>query len=348
MELVQFHPTGMVVPQEAAGTLVTEAVRGEGGILRNAKGERFMERYDPERLELSSRDRVALANYTEIAEGRGTEHGAVLLDISHLDRERIFERLPRMYRQFVDQAMIDIARTPMEVAPTAHYSMGGVVVEADTHATDVEGLFAVGECAAGVHGANRLGGNSLTETLVFGRRAGAAAAEFSDGLRVQLRDQAVVREAAAEVDEVLGQRGEELVRPLQRAVRDTMWEHCAVVRSEAGLRQALDKLDEVEARSAALEVHPDVAGFQDLVRTFNLRSAIVAARATVACALERRETRGAHNRSDYPDTDPELQVNLIYSKGGGIEHAPISATPEAIMKYARDAVELEAAGRLLE
>jgi succinate dehydrogenase / fumarate reductase flavoprotein subunit len=348
MELVQFHPTGMVVPQEAAGTLVTEAVRGEGGILRNAKGERFMERYDPERLELSSRDRVALANYTEIAEGRGTEHGAVLLDISHLDRERIFERLPRMYRQFVDQAMIDIARTPMEVAPTAHYSMGGVVVEADTHATDVEGLFAVGECAAGVHGANRLGGNSLTETLVFGRRAGAAAAEFSDGLRVQLRDQAIVREAAAEVDGVLGQRGEELVRPLQRAVRDTMWEHCAVVRSEAGLRLALDKLDEVEARSPALEVHPDVAGFQDLVRTFNLRSAIVAARATVACALERRETRGAHNRSDYPDTDPALQVNLIYSRGGGIERAPISATPEVIMKYARGAVELEAAGRLLE
>ena len=165
---------------------------------------------------------------------------------------------------------------------------------------------------------------------------------------MQLRDRAVVREAAAEVDEMLANRGEELVRPLQRAVRDTMWEHCAVVRSEAGLRQALDKLDQIEARSGALEVHPDVAGFQDLSRTFNLRSAIVAARATVACALERRETRGAHNRSDYPHADPELQVNLTYSRGGGIERSPIAATPEAIMKYARDAVELDAAGRLLE
>jgi succinate dehydrogenase / fumarate reductase, flavoprotein subunit len=348
MELVQFHPTGMVFPQEAAGTLVTEAVRGEGGILRNAEGERFMERYDPERLELSSRDRVALANYTEIGEGRGTEHGAVLLDVSHLPRERIFERLPRMYRQFVDQAMIDITRTPMEVAPTAHYSMGGVLVDAETHGTDVEGLYAVGECASGVHGANRLGGNSLTETLVFGRIAGAAAAEFSDKLEGQLRDRSAVAEAGNEVDELLEQRGEELVRPLQRAVRDTMWEHCAVVRSEAGLRDALAKLDQIEARGAALEVHPDIAGFQDLARAFNLRSAIVSARATVACALERRETRGAHNRSDYPNTDPKLHVNLTYSQSGEIVRASIADTPEMIMEHARDAPELEAAGRLLE
>jgi succinate dehydrogenase flavoprotein subunit len=348
MELVQFHPTGMVFPQEAAGTLVTEAVRGEGGILRNAQGERFMESYDPQRLELSSRDRVALANYTEIAEGRGTEHGAVLLDVSHLSRERIFERLPRMYRQFVDQSMIDITRTPMEVAPTAHYSMGGVLVDAETHGTDVDGLYAVGECASGVHGANRLGGNSLTETLVFGRIAGAAAAEFAERLGAQLRDGSAVQEAASEVDELLGQKGEELVRPLQRAVRDAMWAHCAVVRSESGLEEALAKLDRIEARSAALEVHPDVAGFQDLARAFNLRSAIVSSRATVACALERRETRGAHNRSDYPDADPELSVNLTYSPGGEIERLPIADTPEAIMQHARAAPELDAAGRLLE
>jgi succinate dehydrogenase / fumarate reductase flavoprotein subunit len=348
MELVQFHPTGMVVPQEAAGTLVTEAVRGEGGILRNVEGERFMERYDPERLELSSRDRVALANYTEIAEGRGTEHGAVLLDVSHLPREQIFERLPRMYRQFVDQAMIDITRTPMEVAPTAHYWMGGVLVDAETHGTDVAGLFAVGECASGVHGANRLGGNSLTETLVFGRIAGTAAAGFSEELGGQLRDHSAVLAAAEEVDELLAQKGEELVRPLQRAVRDTMWAHCAVVRSESGLKEALAKLDQIEARSAALEVHPDVAGFQDLARAFNLRSAIVSARATVACALERRETRGAQNRSDYPDADPELHANLTYSPSGEIERVPIADTPEEIMRHARDAPELDAAGRLLE
>ena len=176
MELVQFHPTGMITPEESAGTLVTEAVRGEGGVLRNADGERFMERYDPERLELSTRDRVALANYTEIAEGRGTPRGGVLLDVTHLDRETILERLPRMYRQFVDVAMLDITATPMEVAPTAHYSMGGVVgATRETHATDVEGLYAVGECATGLHGANRLGGNSLAECLVFGRIVGGEA-----------------------------------------------------------------------------------------------------------------------------------------------------------------------------
>jgi len=342
MELVQFHPTGMVFPQEAAGTLVTEAVRGEGGILRNAEGERFMERYDPARLELSSRDRVALANYTEIGEGRGTAHGAVLLDVSHLPRERIFERLPQMYRQFIELAMVDMTTTAMEVAPTAHYSMGGV------HATDVRGLYAAGECAAGVHGANRLGGNSLSETIVFGRIAGAEAARFSDTLGAQLRDGSVVLEAAEEVDRLLAGRDGELVRPLQRAVRDTMWQHCGVVRSEAGLRHALARLDEIEAGAAAVQVRPDMAGFDDLARAFHLRSAVVSSRATVACALERRETRGAHNRSDHPDLDPALQVNLTYSRGGEIDRTPIADAPHAIMAHARDTPELGSAGRLLE
>ncbi len=188
MELVQFHPTGMVFPEASAGTLVTEAVRGEGGILRNATGERFMERYDPARLELSTRDRVAFANYTEISEGRGTEHGGVLLDVSHLGRDTVLSRLPRMYRQFIDLAMIDITRAPMEVAPTAHYSMGGVWVTPVSHETDVEGLYAVGECASGVHGANRLGGNSLAECMVFGRIVGQEAARWSTALDLQVRD----------------------------------------------------------------------------------------------------------------------------------------------------------------
>src|SRR4029079_9392823 len=190
MELVQCHPTGMISPEESAGTLVTEAVRGEGGILRNAKGERFMERYDPERLELSTRDRIALANYTEIAEGRGTPAGGVLLDISHLDRETLLARLPRMYRQFIDLAMLDITQTPMEVAPTAHYSMGGVWVQAETHATDVEGLYAVGECATGLHGAHRLGGHSLVECIVFGKIVGAEAARWSGALDLPVRARA--------------------------------------------------------------------------------------------------------------------------------------------------------------
>src|SRR4029450_12116996 len=152
MELVQFHPTGMGSPEEAAGTLGTEAVRGGGGELKHAMGDRFMARYDPERMELSARDRVALANYTEITQGRGGPNGGVFLDLTHPGQERICEKLPRMYRQFLELQMLDISQQPMEVAPTAHYSMGGVVVDPDTHATDVAGLYAAGEITAGLHG----------------------------------------------------------------------------------------------------------------------------------------------------------------------------------------------------
>jgi succinate dehydrogenase / fumarate reductase, flavoprotein subunit len=179
MELVQFHPTGMVAPEDVAGTLVTEAVRGEGGRLYNTDGERYMAKYDPERMELSTRDRVALANYTEIIEGRGGPNGGVFLDISHRSKEDILQKLPRMYRQFLETQMLDISKAPMEVAPTAHYSMGGVIVEPDTAATAITGLYAAGEVTSGLHGANRLGGNSLAETVVFGRRAGEAAAHYS-------------------------------------------------------------------------------------------------------------------------------------------------------------------------
>src|SRR5687767_7567461 len=241
MELVQFHPTGMVFPEEAAGTLVTEAVRGEGGHLTNALGERYMERYDPERLELSSRDRVALANYTEITEGRGGPHGGVFLDVSHRGKEHITERLPRMYRQFIEWQMLDISREPMEVAPTAHYSMGGIVVDPDSHATDVRGLYAAGECVGGLHGANRLGGNSLGEALISGRRAGEAAATFSLDGEVFSRSRRAIEEGLAELDG-LTRPGSELARPLQRRLRDTMWESCGVVRSDSGLRAGLDEV----------------------------------------------------------------------------------------------------------
>jgi succinate dehydrogenase / fumarate reductase, flavoprotein subunit len=347
MEFVQFHPTGMVFPEESAGTLVTEAVRGEGGILRNAAGERFMERYDPERLELSTRDRVALANYTEIAEGRGTEHGGVLLDISHLDRDMVLRRLPRMYRQFIDLAMLDITSTPMEVAPTAHYSMGGVWVDAETHATDVEGLYAVGECATGVHGANRLGGNSLTECVVFGRIVGAEAARWAAKLDVQVRDRAAIAAAREEVDELLTRRGEEFPRPLQWAVRDLMSECGGVVRSEDGLLEGLARLDEVAARARAMEVRPDIAGYEDLAHAFDLHGSLLAARATLECALVRRETRGAHNRADYPDQDPGLQVNLVWSGEGTVTDEPIPQPSPAVVALA-GGPELDVEGRLLE
>ena len=347
MELVQFHPTGMVFPEDSAGVLVTEAVRGEGGILRNTSGERFMERYDPGRLELSTRDRVALANYTEISEGRGTEHGGVLLDVSHLGRETVLDRLPRMYRQFIDLAMLDITRAPMEVAPTAHYSMGGVRVEPATHETDVEGLYAVGECATGVHGANRLGGNSLAECLVFGRIVGREAARWSTSLDLHVRDRAAIDAAQEEVDELLAVRGAEFARPLQRAVRDLMTECCGVVRTEEGLEEGLARLGEVTEAARALEVRPDLAGYADLAHAVDLQGSLLAARATLECALERRESRGAHIRLDYPNQDPQLRVNLVWGLDAEItRERPPEPSPEVTVLAAGPDVDI--AGRLLE
>src|SRR5256712_5619428 len=187
MELVQFHPNRMVMPEEMAGTLVTEAVRGEGGRLYNRDHERFMQRYDPKRMELSARDRVALAIYTEIMEGRGGPNGGSFPDTSPRPKDEIHEKLPRPYRQFIGHQMTDISEDPLEVAPRAHYSMGGIAVDPETHATEVVGLYAAGECTSGLHGANRLGGNSLAETVIFGRRAGVAPAAHSQESEVQRR-----------------------------------------------------------------------------------------------------------------------------------------------------------------
>ncbi|HTJ71699.1 MAG TPA: FAD-dependent oxidoreductase [Actinospica sp.] len=344
-ELVQFHPSGLIAPENAAGTLVSEAARGEGGVLRNAVGERFMARYDPERMELSTRDRVALAAYTEIKEGRGTPAGGVWLDVSHLPRETIMQRLPRVYQTLLELQMLDITREPIEIAPTAHYSMGGVWVRPEDHGTGVEGLYALGEAASGLHGANRLGGNSLIELLVYGRIVGQAAARYSRALAAQQRSSAATAEARAEIDELLAADGSENVRALQRTLRDTMTEHAGVVRDEAGLREGLTELDELENRIKNVGVHPDIAGFQDLAHAFDLKSAELAARATLESALERRETRGCHNRTDYPDLDETLRVNLVWSGPGQVAREPIAAVPDEITTLMRD---VSTEGKLVE
>jgi succinate dehydrogenase / fumarate reductase flavoprotein subunit len=247
-ELVQFHPSGILEPADAAGLLISEAARGEGGILRNALGERFMSRYDPQRMELSTRDRVALAISTEISEGRGTANGGVLLDLTHLDRDVILTRLPRVYRNMLDLQMLDMTKDPIEIAPTAHYSMGGVWVRPEDHGTDVAGLYAIGEASSGTHGANRLGGNSLAELLVYGRIVGEAAAVYSRGLLAQTRSAEAVATAREEIDTLLAGRGFDNVRSMQRAIRNLMSEHAGVVRDENGLNQGLAELDAVEAR----------------------------------------------------------------------------------------------------
>ncbi|MFI6099391.1 L-aspartate oxidase [Lentzea sp. NPDC051213] len=344
-ELVQFHPSGLLEPENAAGTLVSEAARGEGGILTNALGERFMARYDPQRMELSTRDRVALAAYTEIKEGRGTDNGGVWLDVSHLPREQIMRRLPRVYQTLLELQMRDITKERMEIAPTAHYSMGGVWVSPADHSTGVDGLYAIGEASSGLHGANRLGGNSLIELLVYGRIVGESAAEYSAALSAQRRSKIVLGEARAEVEGLLAADGPENVRALQRALRNTMTEHAGVVRDESGLRKGLAELDELEERIRDVGVHPDLAGFQDLAHAFDLKASALAARATLECALERRETRGCHNRSDYPDLDPAQQVNLVWAGPGWIDREEIPPVPGEIASLMR---EVDTAGKLVE
>jgi len=344
-ELVQFHPSGLIEPENAAGTLVSEAARGEGGILRNRLGERFMERYDPLRMELSTRDRVALAEYIEISEGRGTENGGVWLDVSHLPRQTIMSRLPRVYQTLLELQMLDITASPIEIAPTAHYSMGGVWVRSSDHRTDVAGLYAVGEAASGLHGANRLGGNSLIELLVYGRIVGRAASEYAAGLSVRRRSADAVSAARSEIDTVLAADGTANVRALQRDLRNLMSERAGVVRDEAGLVAGLAELEGIEHEFESVGVHPDIAGFQDLAHAFDLQSSLLASRATLTAALERRETRGCHNRSDYPDIDPELQVNLVWSPESGIVREPIPPVPTDVSELMR---EVSTEGKLVE
>lgn len=351
MELVQFHPTGMVHPETMAGTLVTEAVRGEGGHLLNVHGERYMSRYDPERMELSARDQIALANYTEIAEGRGSKNEGVFLDISHRDKDFIVEKLPRMYRQFMESQMLDISKEPMEVAPTAHYTMGGVVVEPETHATNISGLFAAGECTAGLHGANRLGGNSLSEILVFGKRAGESAARYSAALDAQLRSRPAINNAHEQLDSLI-QKGDELSRPLQRAVRDTMWQNCGVVRSGEKLEQGLARLGEIKEAAKAVDVRPSAEGYTDLALALDLWGSLVSAETTIRCAIERRESRGSHQRSDYPDIDNAFLVNhaVKLTSNGEMEvyTKPVPAVPDHLHIHLNDSEEIDVAGRLLE
>ena len=309
MEMVQFHPTGMVIPEEMAGTLVTEAVRGEGGKLINSNGERFMKNYDSDRMELSTRDRVAMANYTEIVEGRGSPNGGVFLDISHKGKDFIIEKLPRMYRQFLDTLMIDISKSPMEVSPTAHYSMGGIVVTPEEHWTGVEGLYAAGEVTAGLHGANRLGGNSLAEILIFGKRAGDAASKRSKEIDVHIRSKKVIQQAHDNLNSSI-KNGTEVARPLQRDLRNIMWEYGGVVKSEVKLKKGLDEINSLKNASKDLDVRPDSEGYQDLMLAFDLEASIISSEATLLSALNREESRGAHQREDFKDLEKDQALNI--------------------------------------
>jgi len=318
MEMVQFHPTGMVWPAGVRGILVTEGVRGEGGVLRNKEGERFMERYDPERMELSSRDVVARAINSEVLAGRGTPHDGAYLDITHRKPDFIKRKLPSMYEQFLKLANVDITKQPMEIAPTLHYAMGGIRVEAETGATTVPGLYAAGEVASGLHGANRLGGNSLSDLLVFGKRAGEAAAAAAKGAPSGAKiDQAVVDAAVADAMAPLSRPAGESPYQLGAEIQDVMSAHAPIVRDRAGLEAGLEKILELAVRSKTCGTGgSNTLAFNPGWHTaLDLRSMLINAEALLRSALERKESRGAHARSDFPETDDGLaSVNFVVEK----------------------------------
>jgi succinate dehydrogenase / fumarate reductase flavoprotein subunit len=334
MEFVQFHPTGMVWPPGVQGLLVTEAVRGEGGILRNKLGERFMEKYDPKRLELSTRDVVARSIYTEVKEGRGTEHGGAYLDISHKPAEYVKKKLPSMYHQFKELADVDITKGPMEVGPTCHYVMGGIRVDAETAQSTLPGLFAAGEAAAGLHGSNRLGGNSLSDLLVFGRRAGMAAADHAKRVSHSGVSQAQIAEAEKELLAPFSNSGAESPYAVHRDLQKVMQSLVGIFRTEEDLKKAFAELENLKARAAKASVEGS--------RLFNpgwhlareLKSMLVCSEAVALSALARTESRGAHSRIDYPNYDPvwEKKHNIIVREGAEMKRRefPVEELPDEL------------------
>jgi succinate dehydrogenase / fumarate reductase flavoprotein subunit len=369
MEFVQFHPTGMVWPPSVRGILVTEGVRGEGGVLKNREGRRFMFDDIPEAYraqtadneeegwrytqgdktarrppELLTRDHVSRCIVREIKEGRGSPHGGVFLDISWIKKripnagEHIKKKLPSMYHQFKQLADIDITQEPMEVGPTTHYIMGGVRVDADTQMSSVPGLFAAGECAAGINGANRLGGNSLSDLLVFGKRAGEFAAKFARSGSGGAVDPRQVEEAAQRALEPFdrGDRGEGPYH-VQYALQDMMQDLVGIVRREDEMRRALDGLEQLRGRAARVGVTGNREYNPGWHAALDLANLLLVSEAITRAAIERRESRGGHFREDYPGKDATLgQLNIVVRKGrdGPMEvtRVPIPEMPDELKR----------------
>jgi succinate dehydrogenase / fumarate reductase flavoprotein subunit len=368
MEFVQFHPTGMVHPAGVKGLLVTEAVRGEGGILRNSEGKRFMWDYLPEARrdeyaatdeearawvddltegrqsshrrppELSTRDNVARAIYTEVKEGRGSPHGGVFLDISYLPSERVRAKLPSMYEQFKELADVDITAGPMEVGPTMHYIMGGIRVDAEVGQTTTPGLYAAGEVAAGLHGSNRLGGNSLTDLLVFGRRAGeAAAAAAASGDPVEELDPAFVDESVAAMFAPFERAAGEDPNRLHEELQATMSSLVGIFRLESDLNQAIERIEGYKQRWHGLRVTGPRRFNPGWDLVFELRNMLVVSEAIARSALERQESRGAHSRLDYVGArDAWDVVNVTTHREGdvmAVERTPVVELPPELAQH---------------
>jgi len=358
MEFMQFHPTGMVWPPSVRGILVTEGVRGDGGTLKNSQGERFMFRYIPEFFkaetadsekeadawyedkrnrrtpDLLPRDEVARAINSEVKAGRGTPHGGVFLDIaSRRPADYIQRRLPSMYHQFKELADVDITKEPMEVGPTCHYAMGGVRVDADSTATTVPGLFAAGEVAAGLHGANRLGGNSLSDLLVFGRRAGLYAAEYAKKLQGALSiNNEQVDAYARELLAPFEAQGSENPYKIHSDLQDCMQDLVGIIRTESELKQALGMIQQLKERSRTVKVEGNRHFNTGWHLALDLHSLLTFAEAATLAAIERKESRGGHTRDDYPNTDPKFaKVNIVVRKADGamtLAQEPLPEMPD--------------------
>jgi succinate dehydrogenase / fumarate reductase flavoprotein subunit len=376
MEFVQFHPTGMVWPPGVMGILVTEGVRGEGGILRNSKGERFMWKYLPEARrheyaadedearawveaavaqqqtdarrppELSTRDNVARAIYTEVKEGRGTPHGGASLDISYMPAERVIKKLPSMYHQFMELADVDITKAPMEVGPTTHYVMGGVRVDPDTGAATVKGLFAAGEVAAGLHGANRLGGNSLSDLVVFGRRAGAGAAAYAKSMSgAPTVNPAEMEEEARRLTEPFERGSGPGPYELHRELQESMHENVGIFRVQADLEKGLENILAIRKKVPGMRVEGSRMFNPGWHLARDLENMLTIAEAIARGAMLRKESRGAHSRLDHTSMDPEFgKVNMCARKtaaGMDVQPTPLPEMPgelKALFEPAKEAV----------
>jgi succinate dehydrogenase/fumarate reductase flavoprotein subunit len=316
MEMIQFHPTGLIVPNSLmTGALLEEGLRGAGGRLLNGRGERFMQRYDGARLERSTRDLVARACYTEVVEGRGTPNGGVWIDVSHLGADVVEKSFRGMVRRCRDFGR-DLAREPVEVGPTAHFMMGGIVIDRACR-TDVEGLFAAGEDTGGVHGANRLGGNGVAESTVFGGIAGDVMADWVAGRALPQISHAVAEAAVVAITAPLARReGGENLYALQARLRQVMWEHVGLVRAGEGLKLALTEIEDIARRLETVAVRGDGAfnlAWQDWL---NLQNQATTAWLIARSALERTESRGSHYRRDFPKTAADAVTVLAGSAEG--------------------------------
>ena len=310
MEQIQFHPTGMVKPDSKKGVLVTEAVRAEGGKLINKDGERFMARYSPEKMELATRDVVARSIYTEIIEGRGSENCGVYLDITHLDDDYIDEKLETMVLQF-ENVGIDIKKESVEVAPTAHHFMGGLKINTDS-STSLKNLFGAGEVCGGVHGANRLGGNALADTQVFGKIAGESASEIAHKTSIKTNDDFVLKEALR--IEGLIKKGSIKANDFKEKIKQLMWENVAIIRDEKSLNYALKELMSMRDDLDSIDVSDEVEYNTSLITSLEVINMVEICILIVKSAILRRESRGAHFRSDYPESKDEWKRSIVINK----------------------------------